>query len=45
MYTVKSVDVNGNQSAASTPKTVVFDVTAPTTPATVNAATPTNRPA
>ncbi len=33
-YTVKAVDVNGNQSAASTPKTVVFDVTAPTTPAT-----------
>jgi large repetitive protein len=40
-YTVRAVDGAGNVGPASASATVVFDVTAPTTPASLTATTPT----
>jgi fibronectin type 3 domain-containing protein len=43
-YTVKAVDVNGNVSTPSAVRTVLYDVTPPTAPATLTIASPTRLP-
>ena len=44
-YTVKAVDALGNSSSASTPKTVVYDITPPSAVTSLSATTPTLHPA
>lgn len=43
-YTIRAVDGAGNVGPASSPVTVVYDVTAPTIPGSLTATTPTNSP-
>ena len=42
VYTIRAVDGAGNVGPVSSPVTVVYDVTAPTIPGLLTAATPTN---
>ena len=44
VYTIRAVDGAGNVGPASSPVTVVYDVTAPTIPGSLTATTPTNSP-